>query len=108
MKVKFFFFSKKQIVGEEHPGELILNSNLYNQEEKEKILFKNAIEFLGIKDWQQQYILENLNKNKNKDSNNINNNVKNSNNNNKSNENNNNKNNEEIIKEIEKLKVENS
>jgi len=38
-------------LGEDHPGELVLNSKLLDKETKEKILYKNAIEFLGLKDW---------------------------------------------------------
>jgi len=38
-------------VGEDHPGELTLKTNLLDKETKEKILYKNAVEFLGLKDW---------------------------------------------------------
>jgi hypothetical protein len=39
---------KKSTVGEDKPGELVENSDI-SEEVKEKILEKNALEFLGIK-----------------------------------------------------------
>lgn len=38
-------------MGEDHPGELIENSKIFSQQEKDRMLYLNAVEFLGLKEW---------------------------------------------------------